>query len=123
MTPTPEKIAEAIGITAHAVRRAMQKGGAPLGKDHRETLLREFGTEVADKLCPVRQRKQREVKPDPRRSRLKSVEQAADKLLDRVVDVESHVGAIYGAIDALKRQIKSAQAVRVEVPETEEEEP
>jgi len=120
MTPTPEKIAEAIGITAHAVRRAMQKGGAPLGKDHRETLLREFGTEVADKLCPVRQRKQREVKAEPRRSRLKSVEQAAEKLLDRVVDVESHLGSIYAAIDGLKRQAKSARA---ESPETEEEEP
>jgi len=56
------KIAERLGVTTHSVRRTLQKGGQPLAAHHRAA-LEEFGTEVADLLCPVRERAKKGEKP------------------------------------------------------------
>jgi len=126
------QIAEACDITVHAVRRSMQKGGQPLSRHHREKLVELFGVEVADRICPARERARKGEKPRPKPAwadvlaRMDAqdakIEQLAAKVrfleVEQIASLFDDVGQIEARLDALETARMEASWKEMQEEET-----
>ena len=132
------KIAARLGLTTHTLRRSTQKGGGPLAAHHRQALIDGFGTEVADLLCPVRERARKGEKP-PRKPpawaevlmELKSLRAEFDELrakvrfleVEQIASLFGDVGQIDGRVEAVETRVGALETARLEEQWKTEEEP
>jgi len=114
------RIAERLGIETHTVRRVTQKGGQPLAAHHRAA-LEEFGTEVADLLCPVRERAKKGERP-PRKPptwaevlmELKAQRSEMDALRAKVRFLElEQIASLFGDVSQIEARLEALETQEV----------